>query len=76
MWKIGEGINAGSRIIKDDIHKEYDSIKKLGINNIMKKLSSNTKSIAYVFKAVLTPSGYLFNPPIPEMKGRLLKEMS
>lgn len=39
----------------------------------MSKTTSNTEEITYVFKASLTPSGYLYNPPTPEMKGRLLK---
>lgn len=56
--------------------KEYDDVKKLNIQSITRKISSNTEFIAYVFKASLTPSGYIYDPPTPEMKGRLLKEMS
>ena len=42
----------------------------------MNNLSENTELIAHIFKASLTPSGYLYNPPTPEMKGRLLKEFN
>lgn len=42
----------------------------------MKRLSINTDLIVYIFRVSLTPSGYLFDPPTPEMKGRLLKEYS
>lgn len=44
-----------------------------GVNIIMKKMTENTELIAQVFRASLTPSGYLYNPPTPQMKGRLLK---
>ena len=56
------------------LEKEYKQIKKLSIGDITTKISTNSDSIVYVFKAFLTPSGYLYNPPTPEMKGRLLKE--
>lgn len=39
----------------------------------MKKMIANTDMIAQIFRASLTPSGYLYNPPTPEMKGRMLK---
>lgn len=55
------------------LEKEFAQIKKLSIADITKRVSSNTDLISYVFKASLTPSGYLYNPPTPEMKGRLVK---
>lgn len=58
------------------LQSEYDQIKKLKIKDITDKVGSNTDMISYVFKASLTPSGYLYNPPTPEMKGRLMKEYS
>lgn len=51
-------------------------MKALEQKNLMKKLGINTELISYVFRLSLTPSGYLFDPPTPEMKGRLLKEYS
>lgn len=56
------------------LDREYTQIKKLGISDITKKITSNTHTICYIFRASLTPSGYLYNAPTPEMKGRLLKE--
>jgi hypothetical protein len=58
------------------IEREFEKIKKLNIESIIKKISSNTDFIAYIFKANLTPSGYIYNAPTPEMKGRLLKQYS
>lgn len=58
------------------LDKEYNQIKKLSIADITRKVSANTELISYIFKASLTPSGYLYNPPTPEMKGRLMKEYS
>lgn len=54
--------------------KEFRKNKQLqGVNVIMKRMTENTELIAHVFRASLTPSGYLYNPPTPQMKGRLLK---
>lgn len=59
-----------------ELETEFTQIKKLSIDDITRRVSSNTDQIVYVFKASLTPSGYLYNPPTPEMKGRLMKEYS
>ena len=48
----------------------------MNVKNIMKRLLYASDSIVFIFRASLTPSGFLFNPPTPEMKGRLLKEYS
>ena len=41
---------------------------------LIENVGKNSEGIAQVFRMNLTPSGYLFMPPSPEMKGRLLKE--
>lgn len=45
--------------------REYTKIKQLKIDDITRKVSTNTDQISYVFKASLTPSGYMYNPPTP-----------
>ena len=52
---------------------ESENIKKMKVKDIMKRMLQNSELITYIFRASLTPSGYLFNAPTPEMKGRLLK---
>ena len=47
------------------LDSEYDQVKKLGMSHNTNKISANTDSIVYVFKAFLTPSGYLYNAPTP-----------
>ena len=42
----------------------------MGSERILKQLSLNSEMIAHVFRAMLTPSGYLYDPPTPEMKGK------
>lgn len=56
-----------------ELDAEFAQIKQLSIADITKGVSSNTDQICFVFKASLTPSGYLYSPPTPEMKGRLMK---
>lgn len=46
----------------------------MNVKNIMEKILYTSDSIVHIFRASLTPSGILHNPPTPEMKGRLLKE--
>jgi hypothetical protein len=48
-----------------ELDAEYNQIKKLSIGDITMRVSSNTEQISYIFKASLTPSGYLYNPPTP-----------
>jgi hypothetical protein len=48
-----------------ELDAEYNQIKKLSIGDITRRVSSNTEQISYIFKASLTPSGYLYNPPTP-----------
>lgn len=45
----------------------------MNLKNIMKRILYSSENIVYIFRASLTPSGILHNPPSPEMKGRLLK---
>ena len=46
------------------------------VKDIMKRMMKQSDIITYIFRASLTPSGYLFNAPTPEMKGRLLKHFN
>jgi hypothetical protein len=55
---------------------EVKSAKSLKRNSLMAMVGKNTDAIVQVFRLNLTPSGYLFTPPSPEMKGRLLKEFN
>lgn len=45
--------------------EEFESLKKMDISNILKKMMSDTDIIIYIFRVSLTPSGYLINPPTP-----------
>ena len=53
--------------------EEFETLKKLDTTKITQRLMKDTDLIIYVFRVSLTPSGYLFNQPTPEMKGRLMK---
>ena len=79
IWKTATNMwgytNEGQRFYQYML-EESENVKKMKVKDIMNRMLNQSDLITYIFRASLTPSGYLFNAPTPEMKGRLLKHYS
>ena len=68
LWRVATnmwGYNNEKKRFYQYMLEESETAKKMKAEDIMKRIWYSSETITYIFRASLTPSGYIFNAPTP-----------